>query len=81
MSDKKSKTRIIHKHDTEENWNKAINFIPKHGEIIIYDSDDVHPTSRLKIGNGRDVVMNLPFITNESTLYNSIVFECGNSYI
>ena len=81
MSDKKSKTRIIHKHDTEENWNKAVNFIPKNGEIIIYDSDDAHPTSRLKIGNGRDIVMNLPFITNESTFYNSVIFECGNSYI
>lgn len=39
MSDKKSKTRIIHKHDTEENWNKAVNFIPQNGEIIIYDPD------------------------------------------
>jgi hypothetical protein len=24
------------KKDTTENWNKAINFIPKAGEIIVY---------------------------------------------
>ena len=29
MAEKIMKTRIIHKHDTEENWNKATNFIPK----------------------------------------------------
>mgnify|MGYP004629050933 CR=1 FL=1 len=32
-------TRIIHKHDTEENWKKATNFIPKQGELIVYDID------------------------------------------
>lgn len=80
MSDKKSKTRIIHKHDTEENWNKAVNFIPQNGEIIIYDPDQFHPTSRLKIGNGREVVSNLPFIINEAVFNNTIVFECGDSY-
>ena len=31
-------TRIAQKHDVEENWNKAENFIPKKGEIIIYDN-------------------------------------------
>ena len=39
MAEKNIKTRIIHKHDTEENWNKATNFIPKQGEIIVYDID------------------------------------------
>ena len=29
--------RIVHKHDIEANWLKAENFIPKQGEIIIYD--------------------------------------------
>ena len=33
MAEKNIKTRIIHKHDTEENWNKATNFIPKQGEV------------------------------------------------
>ncbi len=39
MAEKNIKTRIIHKHDTEANWNLAVNFIPKQGELIVYDKD------------------------------------------
>ena len=31
------KTRVKHKHDIPANWEKAVNFIPLAGEIIIYD--------------------------------------------
>jgi hypothetical protein len=58
MSDK---NRIIHKHDTEENWKKAKNFIPKKGEIIIYDADNEVNYQRLKIGDGITIVSDLPF--------------------
>lgn len=37
MSEKQVKTRIVHKHDFEKNWEQAINFRPKRGELIIYD--------------------------------------------
>ena len=57
-------TRIAQKHDVEENWNKAENFIPKKGEIIIYDKDDNHVTIRVKVGDGVTVVKSLPFITD-----------------
>lgn len=56
------KTRIIQKHETEANWNKATGFIPKLGEVIIYDPDANHTTSRIKVGNGTTVVANLPFV-------------------
>lgn len=56
----KHNTRIQLKHDTETNWNKAVNFIPKAGEMIIYDADDSNPV-RIKIGDGITVVNNLPF--------------------
>lgn len=56
------KTRIQLKNDTEENWNKAANFIPKVGEVIIYSADDAHPFSRLKVGNGSDAISSLVFI-------------------
>ena len=56
------KTRIQLKNDTEENWNKAINFVPLKGEVIIYSADDAHPFCRLKVGNGITTVSNLPFI-------------------
>ena len=54
-------SRIMHKHDTEENWKKAINFIPKSGELIIYDTDENHPFPRTKIGNGISKINELPF--------------------
>ena len=53
--------RIIHKHDIEENWNKATGFIPKQGEIIVYDIDDNYTYERFKIGDGNTTVVNLPF--------------------
>lgn len=62
MSEQIFNTRIVHKHDIEENWNKAVNFIPKQGELIVYDIDANHEYSRVKIGDGEKTVINLPFI-------------------
>ena len=39
-------SRIIHKHDTESNWLKATNFIPKQGELIVYDVDENYTYQR-----------------------------------
>lgn len=64
MSEKIFNTRIIHKHDIEANWNKAVNFIPKQGELIIYDIDDNYNYQRIKIGDGIRTIINLPFIGN-----------------
>lgn len=61
MAEKNIKSRIVHKHDIESNWNKATNFIPKQGEIIIYDIDSNHTYERIKIGDGTTKVNNLPF--------------------
>lgn len=57
-NEKTLKTRIINKHDTTINWNKATNFIPKKGEIVIYDDNN----GKLKIGDGVNSVIKLPFI-------------------
>lgn len=54
--------RIIQKHDTQANWDKATNFIPKIGEIIVYDADDSYSYARVKIGDGVTTVGNLPFV-------------------
>ena len=62
MADQNIKVRHIQKHDTEENWNKAVNFIPKQGEIIIYDIDSNYSYERMKIGDGTTLVSSLPFI-------------------
>lgn len=61
MNEKMFNTRIIHKHDTEANWKKAENFIPKEAELIVYDPDENYTYSRLKIGDGITKVNNLPF--------------------
>lgn len=61
MSEKKIAGRIVQKHDLEANWLKATNFIPKKGEIVVYDIDENYTYERLKIGDGKTVVSNLPF--------------------
>lgn len=61
MQEREIKGRFTHKHDIEANWLKATNFIPKQGEIIIYDVDDNYDHPRIKTGNGIDNVNDLPF--------------------
>lgn len=53
--------RVTHKHDTEANWKKALNFIPKQAEIIVYDKDDIYDYIRLKVGDGTTKINDLPF--------------------
>ena len=72
------KTRIINKHDTEANWLKATNFIPKKGELIVYDIDATYNYERIKMGDGSTLVSNLPFIA--SALTNADIDEvCGGN--
>ena len=66
--EKNISSRIQHKHDVEINWNKAINFIPKIGEIIVYDIDENYTYERMKIGDGKTTIINLPFITDNLVL-------------
>ena len=33
--------RVIHMHDVDANWNKLPTFIPKQGEVIVYDPDEI----------------------------------------
>lgn len=61
MAEQNIKSRIQHKHDTEANWNKAVNFIPLKGEIIVYDTDSNVNYERMKIGDGVTTIINLPF--------------------
>lgn len=62
MAEKMLKTRVINKHETQEDWEKAVNFIPLLAEIIVYDTDSTHTQARLKIGDGTTPVNDLPFI-------------------
>lgn len=55
--------RIIHTHDIQAKWEseELKTFIPKAGEIIVYDIDDNHPYERFKIGDGIKTITELPF--------------------
>lgn len=70
--EKNMNTRIQHKHDIESNWNKALNFIPKIGELIIYDVDENYNYSRFKIGDGVRAINDLEFLLDtQYILHNS----------
>ena len=77
MAEKTIKSRIVHKHDSEANWNRATNFVPKQGELIIYDTDTNHSYARVKIGDVTTNVSSLPFfdIDVDSTTLNSMIEE------
>ena len=67
------KTRIQLKSDTEANWNRATNFCPLRGEVIIYLTDELHPFFRIKIGDGTTYVRDLPFFTGQSNAFDVII--------
>lgn len=62
MASKTFQSRIVQKHDTQANWEKAINFIPLKGEIILYDD-----LRKIKIGDGATNVNDLEFIDSGSS--------------
>lgn len=70
-------TRTTQKHDTEENWLKAVNFIPKKGEIIIYDKDSNYDYNRIKIGDGDKTASQLPFVTDNYLKTDNLVGTDG----
>jgi hypothetical protein len=56
--DKMINVRIQNKHDSATNWELHSSFIPKAGEMIIYDG----PVPNIKIGDGTSTIANLNFI-------------------
>ena len=64
MSTKQFNTRIQHKIDTIDSWEKAQNFKPLKGEMIIYTSDEeTQKFIGIKIGNGKNYLHELSFIS------------------
>lgn len=62
------KTRVTHLHATTDTWNNTYpEWIPKAGELVIYDADDTNP-QRFKLGDGETLLKDLPFYTNDLTL-------------
>jgi hypothetical protein len=65
------KKQITLKHDIAANWAKAINFIPKFDELILYDgvmeNGEYVELPRLKRGDGTTKLNDLPFIEPSSS--------------
>jgi hypothetical protein len=63
------KKQIILKHDLSSNWAKAVNFVPKFDELILYDGvfeNGVYiELPRLKRGDGQTKLNDLPFLEAE----------------
>ena len=59
MANKTFQGRIIQKHDTKANWDKATNFVPLKGEIIVYDD-----LNKIKIGDGTTKINDLDFFAS-----------------
>lgn len=63
LMDKYFNVRVKLRNDSHYNWeNKAKDFIPLDGEMILYDIDDNHPYQLIKVGNGYTPVIELPFL-------------------
>ena len=68
--------RLVNKHDIEEHWLLAKNFVPMKGEIIVYDVDENYNYERFKIGDGETTIKDLPFV-NEFITSEEIDAICG----
>lgn len=75
-NEKKIDSRIQQKIDTLANWNKAVNFIPKKGEIIIFSD-----IGQFKVGDGITLLANLSYFFDIASLITveDIDTICGTS--
>ena len=65
------KSNAIVKVDSEENWKKAINYIPDTFTIIIYEFENSSP--KVKIGDGVHFVNDLPFLSNKEVIEDTLM--------
>lgn len=63
MAEKSLQARIQNKCDTTANWEKATNFVPKKGEIIVYSDGGGTGIPKMKVGDGTTKVGSLEFIS------------------
>lgn len=66
MSERTLGARAGRRHDTEANWLQVTNYVPKAGELIVYDTDATHDAPRFKVGDGVTNVNALPFAAAHS---------------
>ena len=65
------KSNAVVKVDTEENWAKALNYIPDTFTILVYTYENDSP--KVKIGDGIHKVNELPFLANRQVVDDTLM--------
>ena len=65
------KSNAIVKVDTEENWSKAINYIPDSFTILVFTYENSSP--KVKIGDGIHKVSELHFLSSREVVEETLV--------
>lgn len=65
------KSNAVVKVDSEENWNKAVNYIPDTFTILVYTYENNSP--KVKIGDGIHKVKELPFLANRTVEEDTLI--------
>lgn len=65
------KSNAVVKVDSEENWNKAVNYVPDTFTILVYTYETGSP--KVKIGDGIHKVRELPFLSNKEVVNDTLV--------
>lgn len=60
------KARLSLLHKTKEEWDELHDFVPFSGEIIIFDADTTYGYARLKLGDGKTPLKDLPFFIDST---------------
>lgn len=63
-SEKTLKVRIRNRHAPESYWLSNSTFVPRAGEMIVYDPDTTHTDPRVKYGDGTTTIAALPFLAD-----------------
>lgn len=66
MKEPNMRARVSQLHKTEAEWNRLSTFVPISGEFIIFDPDEQHEYARLKIGDGKTLLIDLPFFIDSA---------------
>ena len=64
---KKIKAKFIPKHEKEVHWLQS-SYIPDEGEMVLYDPDENYEYTRVKYGDGKRTITELPFDTSSLPL-------------
>lgn len=59
------KARIGQLCKTEAEWNLLPKVVPFKGELVLYAPDRNHPYVRMKVGDGKTLLKELPFTIND----------------